>query len=184
MYRFENDRYDRIWTPESGGIGTRKLFGNSVISNPGWLDNPPPVVLRNAVAPIDRNATLVLDMGFPPVVASVYINWFFSEVTQLLPGQNRTFRISLNDAHSVPISPPFGNFSQFFASNYTVSPNSTVSLVPTNYSTLPPLINALEVYLIGDMTTNGTNVADSEQFLFFFLTLENEIRYAPLEVNI
>ncbi|XP_073056865.1 probable LRR receptor-like serine/threonine-protein kinase At1g51820 isoform X1 [Primulina eburnea] len=159
--RFKNDRYDRIWTPESGGLGDTKLFGNSVISNPGWLDNPPPVVLRNAVAPIDPNATLVLDMGFPPVVSSVYINWFFSEVTQLQPGQNRTFRIHLNESDiSDPISPIFGNFTQVYASNYTTSPNSKVSLVPTNYSTLPPLINAMEVYLIGEMTTNGTNVVD------------------------
>ncbi|XP_073145614.1 receptor-like protein kinase At3g21340 [Henckelia pumila] len=159
--RYPNDAYDRIWTPEPAGPGFVELHGGNVISNPGWMDIPPPLALKSAITPINRNATtMVLDTGFPPV-ASVYLTFYFSEVTRLPPGQNRTLKISMNDSvFSEEFSPPFGNFSEYSASNFTVSPNYKVSLVPANYSTLPPLINAMEVYSIGDLITNGTYVAD------------------------
>lgn len=159
--RFSDDSYDRIWTREAGGNGLREVSSDALISVPGLADEPPPAVLRNAVTPISPNSSLPLFMGFPPFEVPVYLNWYFSEVTKLEPNQTRSFRLFMgNLSISEPILPIFGNFTELYVSNLTVSSNTTFSLVPSNDSTLPPLINAMEVFIIGDRLTNGTNRAD------------------------
>ncbi|XP_057781675.1 putative leucine-rich repeat receptor-like protein kinase At2g19210 [Salvia miltiorrhiza] len=103
-------------------------------------------------------------MGFPSYKINVYINLYFSELTQLGAGQNRSFRIFKdNKSNSDPIIPPYGDCVVMYVSDITVSSNTTFSLVPTNVSTLPPLINALEIFRIADdKLTNGTNKKDVE----------------------
>ncbi|KAI3450473.1 hypothetical protein Pfo_007138 [Paulownia fortunei] len=162
--RFTNDPYDRIWTRAAGGNGLTEVSGNAFFNGIAGLgDNPPPAVLQNAVTAINPNSSIQLFLGFPPVKIPVYLNVYFSEVTQLEPNQTRSFRVFKdNQPFSEPVKPPYGNFTELYASNLTVSSNTTFSLVPTNDSTLPPLINALELFLVGDALTDGTNSKDVE----------------------
>ncbi|XP_057781673.1 probable LRR receptor-like serine/threonine-protein kinase At5g59680 [Salvia miltiorrhiza] len=103
-------------------------------------------------------------MEFPSYEIKVYINWYFSELTQLGAGQNRSFSIFKdNKSYYGPISPPYGDCVELVVRDIVVSSNTTFSLVPTNVSTLPPLINAMEIFRIADdMLTNGTNKKDVE----------------------
>lgn len=159
--RYIDDHYDRIWTPEAAGKGLTEVNSDAFFSVPGIADNPPPAVLLNAVTTINPSSSILLNMGFPRVEVPVYLNWYFSEVTQLEANETRSFMV-YKDGQPLTqaISPPYGNFTQWYASNYTVSSNTTFSLVPTKNSTLPPLINAMEVFLIGDALTDGTNSKD------------------------
>lgn len=60
-----------------------------------------------------------------------------------------------------PILPPYENCSEFYGINNNVSSATyNFSLVPTKDSTLPPLINAMEVFFVGPVLTNGTNNTD------------------------
>ncbi|KAK4408557.1 putative LRR receptor-like serine/threonine-protein kinase [Sesamum angolense] len=160
--RFPDDPYDRLWTPEviSGGmipVRSSALFSKGLT----LADQPPPAVLKNAVTAITPNSTLQLSMGFPLVPAPVYVNGYFSEVAVLGPNQNRYFSIFKNNqSFSQPFSPPYENCTELYTSNLTASVNTTFSLVPTNFTTLPPLINAMEIFVIGDELTNGTNDQD------------------------
>lgn len=125
-------------------------------------DHPPPAVLQNAVTSLSPTAKIQLPMGFPPVEVPVYLNMYFSEVTQLDKTQKRSFQVLMNNEPFLdqPIIPPYENTTELYASNLTVSSHTTFALVPTNGSTLPPLINAMEVFLIGDVLTDGTNSKD------------------------
>ncbi|KAL1558079.1 putative LRR receptor-like serine/threonine-protein kinaseisoform X1 [Salvia divinorum] len=89
----------------------------------------------------------------------------FTKRPQLGPSQNRSFRIFKdNESYSEPIRPLYGNCVEMILdSAIAVSSNTTFSLVPTNVSTLPPLINALEIFRIpDDKLTDGTNKKDVE----------------------
>ncbi|KAL8525589.1 hypothetical protein ACS0TY_014999 [Phlomoides rotata] len=167
--RYKEDPYDRIWSPERVkgyvGIPSDAPFEQAII----WNDSPPPAVLKNAITTPTPNGSsvllglqnIVLPMGFPRDEVTAYILWHFSEVTQLQPNQTRSFEIFLNNkSFSNPILPPYNNCSVMYITNFTVSSKDVFSLVPTNVSTLPPLINAMEVFLHGDELSNGTDTKD------------------------
>ncbi|KAI3450474.1 hypothetical protein Pfo_007139 [Paulownia fortunei] len=164
--RYTDDPYDRIWTPAVGGNGLTNVASDAILigTGLGMLDHPPPAVLQNAVTALSPSARIQLLMGFPPVEVPVYLNMYFSEVIQLDTTQKRSFQVLMNNEPLLdrPIIPPYENCTELYASNLTVSSNTTFALVPTNDSTLPPLINAMEVFLIGDVLTDGTNSKDVE----------------------
>lgn len=109
-------------------------------------------------------------MEFPSYEITVYINLYFSEVTMLGPTQNRSFQVFMdNTPFPDIIVPPYEDCIQMWIRNIQVSSNTKFSLVPTNASTLPPLINALEAFQIGDnKLTDGTNKKDGKKFTWFY----------------
>ncbi|PNT06431.2 hypothetical protein POPTR_013G030100v4 [Populus trichocarpa] len=91
---------------------------------------------------------------------AIYMNLYFSEVTDLDTTQKRSFRIYIdNNPKSEPIIPPYGKVTEMLI-NYTASSNTSFSLVSTLDSTLPPLINAMEVFSVSDPLVVGTNSKD------------------------
>ncbi|KAL0436840.1 UNVERIFIED_CONTAM: hypothetical protein Sradi_0391900 [Sesamum radiatum] len=160
--RFPDDPYDRLWTPEVISAGMVQVRSTALFSKGLTLaDQPPPAVLKNAVTAVTPNSTLQLSMGFPLVPTPVYVNGYFSEVTELGPKENRSFSVFKdNQPFSQPFSPPYENCTELYTSNLTASVNTTLSLVPTNFTTLPPLINAMEIFVVGDALTDGTNSKD------------------------
>ncbi|PWA40526.1 hypothetical protein CTI12_AA559760 [Artemisia annua] len=57
-------------------------------------------------------------------------------------------------------SPPYGNAVKHNLNNYTVDSVANISLTADVDSDLPPLINAIEVFNIGDVLTDGTHSDD------------------------
>ncbi|KAH6765613.1 hypothetical protein C2S52_016596 [Perilla frutescens var. hirtella] len=163
--RYREDFYDRIWNPGYLGNGSIPVSSDALFSGVTTPDDlPPPAVLKNAITKTRPNASLDLFMDFTSYPWPVYINLYFSEVTRLQPNQNRSFRVFKdNKSFSDPILPPYGDCFELSISNVTVSSKTTFSLVPTNVSTLPPLINAMEIFGIGYYPlTDGTNKKDAE----------------------
>ncbi|RVW56960.1 Retrovirus-related Pol polyprotein from transposon TNT 1-94 [Vitis vinifera] len=64
---------------------------------------------------------------------------------------------------SNPIIPPYQEVLEVTITNLTASSNNNLSLVATSDSTLPPLINALEIFSISNELTDGTDSNDVEQ---------------------
>ncbi|KAK6144522.1 hypothetical protein DH2020_021342 [Rehmannia glutinosa] len=160
--RFPNDIYDRLWIPEVPRNGMIPVSSDAIFSSPIAIgDQPPPAVLKHAVIASSPNSSIDLFMGFPTVETPVYVNVYFSEITRLKPNETRSFRVFKdNKSFSEPVFPPYENCTQLYTSDITASTNTTFSLVPTNVSTLPPLINAMEVFFVGDDLTSGTNKRD------------------------
>ncbi|KAL6577239.1 hypothetical protein OROMI_011515 [Orobanche minor] len=163
--RFPDDLYDRLWIPEVSRNGMIPVSSEAIFSSPIILsDLPPPAVLKHAVIATRPNSSIELFMGFPSVEVPVYWNAYFSEVARLKPNETRSLMIVKdNNPFSQPFSPPYENCTELYTNNITASTNTTFSLVPTNDSTLSPLINAMEVFLIGNALTNGTNKKDGEK---------------------
>ncbi|CAK7340841.1 unnamed protein product [Dovyalis caffra] len=161
--RFPDDAYDRIWIPATVGSGITSVASDAIfIDVVNAPDNPPREVLQNAVAVSSTSNSITLIPGFPDREVSVYINLYFSEVTQLDATQKRSFRAYTDDIpNSQLIVPPYGEVTEMFV-NFTASSNTSFSLVATPDSKLPPLINAMEVFFVSDLLTDGTNSTDVE----------------------
>ncbi|XP_059315180.1 uncharacterized protein At1g24485-like [Lycium ferocissimum] len=170
--RYIDDPYDRLWVPGIPGNSLVSLTSDATDIDTTHEDQPPQEVLQNAISTANISNFVTLNMRFLPIDnVPIYMNMYFSEVTQLGPNQTRSFRIFKDtESFSDPILPPYGSFTQLFVSNLTVSPNTTFSIVPTTNSTLPPLINALEIFIVGDALTDGTNSQDVESLV----SLQNE----------
>ncbi|XP_009787248.1 uncharacterized protein At1g24485-like [Nicotiana tabacum] len=164
--RYIDDPYDRIWVPGLPGNGLISISNDAINIDTTQVDHPPQQVLQNAISTINSSNFITLNMKFLPFEVPIYMNMYFSEMTQLDSNQTRSFRILKDiEPFSDPILPPYENFTQLFVSNLTVTPNTTFSLVPTPDSTLPPLINALELFTISDALTDGTNSQDVESLV-------------------
>ena len=87
----------------------------------------------------------------------------FAEVEDL-KGQIREFTVSVNDEpYSGPVAPTY-LFSETVSSKYSMSGSTTkklsFSLERTNRSTLPPIINAMEAYMIKEFPQSSTQQND------------------------
>ena len=94
----------------------------------------------------------------------LYVYMHFAEVGDL-KGQIREFTIFVNDDVSFggPVAPRY-HFSDTVYSNHSMSGSTTerlfLSLKRTNRSTLPPIINAMEVYMIKEFAQSSTQQND------------------------
>lgn len=119
-------------------------------------DNPPEAVLRNALTTSNTSISTAL----PALPFPIYINMYFSEVAELNPTQQRSFVMYLGkDPISDTISPPYGGvLEERF--NSTVTSDTVLSLSATSDSTLPPLVNAMEIFLVREQNQDFTNLND------------------------
>ncbi|XP_059626686.1 uncharacterized protein At1g24485-like [Cornus florida] len=160
--RFPDDAYDRIWGPGVAGNGLIDVSSDAIfIETTKAPDEPPEPVMKNAITTSSSSAYISLGSNSP--VVSIYILMYFSEVIQLDSTQKRSFTFyENNQSLSDPIIPPYVDvFELYYKDNSTNSSSSnTFSLRPTTDSTLPPLINAIEVYLVSDALTDGTDSND------------------------
>ena len=123
-------------------------------------DSPPETVLKNATTANNTLQYISLITKLPDFDVPVYIITYFSEVTQQKL-QRRSFQLCVDDKpYSKPIVPPFGSVAEVYITNITASSNTSFTLVATSDSTLPPLINAFEVYSVSDALTPGTHFKD------------------------
>ena len=124
-------------------------------------DVPPQAVLQNAITTLSTSESIIIGTNLPAVEVLIYINAYFSEVTTLDSTQKRSLKINLDDKPvSNPIVPPYQKVVEVTITNLTASSDNTLSLVATSDSTLPPLINALEIFSISNKLTDGTDSND------------------------
>nr|GMD64478.1 probable LRR receptor-like serine/threonine-protein kinase At1g05700 [Ipomoea batatas] len=151
--RYPDDAYDRIWVPNGGNM---ILENNAPSIDVSIADNPPEAVLRNALTTSNTSiGTAIPALPFP-----FYINMYFSEVAELNSTQQRSFVMYLGkDPVSDTISPPYGGVREE-SFNFTVTSDTVLSLSATSESTLPPLVNAMEIFLVREQTQDSTNIND------------------------
>lgn len=160
-----SDAYDRIWVPGVAVNGLTAVTSDAlVIDSTTAEDDPPQAVLQNAITTSRTSESITIGTNLPAVEVPIYINAYFSEVTTLDSTQKRYLEINLDDNPvSNPIIPPYQEVLEVTITNLTASSNNNLSLVATSDSTLPPLINALEIFSISNELTDGTDSNDVEQ---------------------
>lgn len=160
--RYPDDSFDRIWTPAYGILLSEVKSEVSSIDISTAEDHPPEAALQNAIVSSSTREYMQFINRLPTKEAPIYITTYFSEVNESAAGKRSIQMYIDNFPFSSPIVPPLGSVKEVYITNMTASANTTFVLQATDTSTLPPLLNALEVYTISDALTAGTDSRDGK----------------------
>uniref|UniRef100_A0A7N0TW17 Protein kinase domain-containing protein n=1 Tax=Kalanchoe fedtschenkoi TaxID=63787 RepID=A0A7N0TW17_KALFE len=164
---YPDDSYDRIWKTIDWTSNMNYLSTNETIMN-NYGYKPPVSVLRTAVTP--KNASDRLQFYWSAnMTDEQYIYLHFAEVEDLAVNQSRQFNIYLNDTpYYGPFTPPKLSAFTVFSTRPLTGTWFNFSLNMTETSTLPPIINAIEIYKLNLVPQLETNAKDG-QALFSFI---------------
>lgn len=118
--------------------------------------------MSTAITPINTTQPIImkLDGSDPNVRYFVYMHFAEVEDLSLRPNQTREFDIGVNGVTvAAGFSPKYLQTNTFFL-NPKSQPVITFSLVRTPKSTLPPIVNALEIYIANSFSQSLTNQED------------------------
>lgn len=131
---------------------------------------PPQDALKNAATPTNASAPLKIEWSSANPDAQYYLYTHFAELQDLQANETREFNILWNgENYYGPLTP--GKYSLTILSR---SPRTcegvrcSVQLIRTNISTLPPLLNAYEVYTVIQFPQSETDESDGAHVTFFF----------------
>ncbi|KAJ6384401.1 hypothetical protein OIU78_027668 [Salix suchowensis] len=125
-------------SPATVGSGITSVASDAIfISTVDAPDNPPQAVLQNAFTISSTSNSIGIIRGFPDQKLPIYMNLYFSEVTELDTTQKRSFRAYIDSKPvSGPIIPPYGEVTEM-SINFTASSNTSFLLFADPDSTLP-----------------------------------------------
>ncbi|XP_065632096.1 LRR receptor-like serine/threonine-protein kinase IOS1 isoform X2 [Quercus suber] len=119
--------------------------------------------MSTAATPINDSAPLVFHLEPEGATSKYYIYMHFAEVVKLKANQSRSFNVILNGEHWYgPFVPEYlWTFTLYSKAALTSTGGKYVfSLVKTENSTLPPIINAIEVYSVKNLLQSETDQED------------------------
>ncbi|XP_039684685.1 putative leucine-rich repeat receptor-like serine/threonine-protein kinase At2g19230 [Medicago truncatula] len=144
-YRYKDDVYDRIWSPYESSDWRRlstSLNNNALAQN---SYKPPAIVMTTAATPVNASAPLQFHWYADSVNDQYYLYLYFNEVEKLAGNKTRAFNITLNDEFWYePVVPAV----IYTTTHMTGAKRYQFSLIKTENSTLPPILNAYEVYKV------------------------------------
>ncbi|KAL9678104.1 hypothetical protein QQ045_015943 [Rhodiola kirilowii] len=158
-YRFPDDVYDRIWEPTELSGEMKYISTNQTIYTNDWFD-PPQSVMSTAVTAstasgkIDFHLETSKNSGELQYYSCMYI----CELQILEPlNQTREFYIYLNDVWGYgPYSPPYLSVETLWDTEPYSTQEFNFSVTRTVNSTLPPLLNAFEIYSFVPLSQSET----------------------------
>ncbi|KAL1209213.1 Receptor-like protein kinase [Cardamine amara subsp. amara] len=158
--RYPDDIYDRRWFPFSDKEYTVVTTTLSVNTTNGY--DPPQGAMASAVTHVNDNGTLKFPWNLTDSTTRFHIYLHFAELQTLLANETREFNVLLNgNIFYGPFSP-----RKLSIETMITKPESTLTceggncllqLVKTAKSTLPPLINALELFDVVEFPQSETN---------------------------
>jgi len=167
--RYPDDIYDRIWTPAYGILLSEVKSEESSFDISTAEDHPPEAALKNAIVSSSTNEYMQFINRLPAEENDVYINAYFSEIMESAFGK-RSIQMYIDDKPFLsPIVPPLGSVKEVYITNITASANTTFVLQASESSTLPPILNALEVFTISDAFNAGTDSRDGKWLNFVWM---------------
>lgn len=161
-FRFPDDVYDRIWEPSIRGdmiaLSTNLTFDSGVPDT--WLRTPT-VVMETAVRCINASAPIELRWQAPDQSTKYFTYMHFGEVEQLQANQTREFVVKLNGVTTSTLIVPSYLYSTIIYNIQSVTGDwFNYTIERTVNSTLPPIINALEVFTVKEFLQSETDQAD------------------------
>ncbi|XP_009396747.3 probable LRR receptor-like serine/threonine-protein kinase At5g59680 [Musa acuminata AAA Group] len=163
--RFPDDPYDRVWSPYMDPSWST-LSSTSEVNNTDKMFEPPSAVMQTAVTPAS-GSQLAFSWDSVSPDDELYAVLHFAELQKLTGNATRVFNITRNGEfrHRVDILPylladylysgvPFEGYSRY---EYVLN--------ATSDSTLPPIINAFEVYSLMQLTQAATDSGDVDAMM-------------------
>ncbi|CAJ2661142.1 unnamed protein product [Trifolium pratense] len=166
--RYPDDIYDRTWTPYNSTEW--KMVNTSLTIDQGapsfnFLPLPASTVMRTISVPV--NVSDNIEFHFLPKynASRYYVYMYFAEIQKLEANQIREFNIFVNGKllNNEPLIPVY------LQSLYHISVIDENKLElwfnKTSRSTLPPLFNAIEIYMAKDFLQSETYQTDVDAIL-------------------
>ncbi|WZY94682.1 hypothetical protein YC2023_067011 [Brassica napus] len=160
--RYPNDVSDRAWIPNFNEKNWTQVTTNLTVNTSNGY-NPPQVVMASASTPISAFASWNFTWLLFPSTTQFYIYMHFAEIQSLQANETREFSVLVNgDPMHERYSPkPLSTETlSYFTPQQCDKGNCIVELLRTSKSTLPPLINAIEIYMVIDFPLLETNQDD------------------------
>ncbi|XP_019196354.1 PREDICTED: putative leucine-rich repeat receptor-like protein kinase At2g19210 [Ipomoea nil] len=162
--RYKDDVFDRIWVPWTldGAKPVNATSTTENFANEENLFRMPPAVMNSGVVPSDPTQPLTFSWSTKKSTDKFYIYLSFAEIQNLKSNQTRELNIYLNgNFYYGPVVPPNKGYITVYPKiPYTNATKYNLSLSKTQNSTLPPIINALEVYYLKQFNEPQTNDND------------------------
>ncbi|CDY12071.1 BnaC03g59870D [Brassica napus] len=146
--RYDDDIHDRTWLPYSDD--QKVSIRTDLFVNTSNFYDVPEVVAKTAAVPKNASQPLTLNWTLSEITAQTYIYMHFAEIHNLEANDIREFNITYNGGKNwFPYYRPRKlQMRTLYNPRALNSPDGkfNFSFVMTGNSTLPPLINALEIY--------------------------------------
>ncbi|KAF8046257.1 hypothetical protein N665_3909s0004 [Sinapis alba] len=161
VVRYADDIHDRGWTPFLDS--QKKSINTNLFVNTSNFYNVPQVVARTAAIPANENQPLTINWSLNEITTQIYVYMHFAEIQNLEADETREFNIYCNgdDEHWLLsyFRPPKLTIKTIANSRAISSPDGkfNLTLAVTGNSTLPPLINGLELYKVLSLLQLDTN---------------------------
>ncbi|XP_051195088.1 probable LRR receptor-like serine/threonine-protein kinase At1g05700 [Lolium perenne] len=169
IIRYPSDTHDRIWSTYDAVPNWTEISTTYDIQNnlSGVYDVPSSVIQNAATVNSSR-----MDFSWDPSDTSVDISSKYFFVFYLAELQNvprnavRQFDIIINNKtwNTQPYTPTY-LFANYFSGIVDGMSNFRVSLVSTKNATLPPILNAMEMYLVKPITEVATDPGDAKAMM-------------------
>ncbi|XP_019094839.1 PREDICTED: probable LRR receptor-like serine/threonine-protein kinase At1g51880 isoform X2 [Camelina sativa] len=157
--RYDEDLHDRIWIRhldnETMSISTDLLVDT------GNLYDVPQAVAKTASVPANASQPLTFGWTLDNITAQSYVYMHFAEIQTLKDGEIREFNITYNGGKNVYsyFRPEKLEITTLFSQTALSSPdgNFSFTFTMTGNSTLPPLLNGMEIYKALELLELGTD---------------------------
>nr|VDD53782.1 unnamed protein product [Brassica oleracea] len=161
--RYSEDVYDRIWLPRKLGAENKEINASLPVTSSNNSYNPPGLLMSTALTPTNTTAPISMELADtdPTVRYFVYLHFAEVEDLSLTPNQTREFEIYINQVKIAVFSPRYLQTDTFFLKPESQT-NIKFLLVRTPTSTLPPIINALEIYVGNTYSQSFTSQEDDD----------------------
>ncbi|KAG5415858.1 hypothetical protein IGI04_003425 [Brassica rapa subsp. trilocularis] len=155
------DVFDRIWLPYNSENWSQIRTDNSVDNDNGF--KVPENVMATASVPTDPDAHMNISLTGLHQTSRFYVCLHFSEIQELNPNDTRELKVMYNGRLIIEPFKPISFYTRSFIRD-ELGPNAngqcTFSLQKTASSTLPPLLNAMEVYTVNSLSQNETDTKE------------------------
>ncbi|CAL9196032.1 unnamed protein product, partial [Musa hybrid cultivar] len=172
--RYPEDKYDRTWDPCNSYIGCETWYFTSstlgIKTTRGDAYEVPGVVMGTATVAAD-NFTLQYFLGYglnSSVQTTFYIYLHFADFDYLSGNGSRIFQVRADgEPDSDNISPAYLLATHFHFVHRLAYPglNGYFNLTRVAGSTLPPILNAAEVYIPINLSVLATDAADVDAMM-------------------
>ncbi|XP_035814979.1 probable LRR receptor-like serine/threonine-protein kinase At1g05700 isoform X3 [Zea mays] len=174
VVRYPLDPHDRIWLAYGAVPAWTEASATSVVRN--YLADPydaPSAVMQSAATPSDGSVLSFSwdtsdDRSVDASSATYLLVLYFAELQRVSASGElrRQFDIAVDGTawNREPYSPPY-LFADSFSGTVQGQARHSVSLTATRNATLPPLLNAMEVYLVRPVDEAATDPGDAKAMI-------------------
>ncbi|KAK9281611.1 hypothetical protein L1049_004514 [Liquidambar formosana] len=122
--------------------------------------------MRTAVTTLNGSNSLDLYWEPESPTSQYYIYMYFAELEELRANQSREFNISLNGrVWYGQLVPDYLYTTTIYSVSPEIAENFKVSIYKTENSTLPPIINAIEIYIVKQLLQSQTDQEDVDAMI-------------------